>query len=359
MFHVLQALRFGFAVMIFLHHVELFEAGGSCGVSFFLVLSGFVMSRGYAEKVAQPGFSWRHYMGRRILRLWPLHLVCLLVAVAVRVFLYGEEVGGWWWLPNLCLLQSWLPYPHIYFSGNAVSWCLSDLLFFYALFPWLSPLLYGRAQRNGASVSRSFVLSAGWGRAVVVVFLVAYAGVMWLLPERYGNSLLYVFPLMRLPDFILGMWCYRWYDRHVREGRVDSVCGRWRWTAFRGLALMSMAAACWLYYHVPLNASFAFIFWLPAAFVVVSFAEESFQSADRHVNSCYRWWTELGNISFAFYMIHQPCIRGCEACARIWSLPETLWLRLPLYFAVSLGAAFLLHYGIERPLARLWLQKRT
>lgn len=145
MFHVLQALRFGFAVMIFLHHVELFEAGGSCGVSFFLVLSGFVMSRGYAEKVAQPGFSWRHYMGRRILRLWPLHLVCLLVAVAVRVFLYGEEVGGWWWLPNLCLLQSWLPYPHIYFSGNAVSWCLSDLLFFYALFPWLSPLLYGRA----------------------------------------------------------------------------------------------------------------------------------------------------------------------------------------------------------------------
>lgn len=134
MFHVLQALRFGFAVMIFLHHVELFEAGGSCGVSFFLLLSGFVMSRGYAEKVAQPGFSWRHYMGRRILRLWPLHLVCLLVAVAVRVFLYGEEIGGWWWLPNLCLLQSWLPYPHIYFSGNAVSWCLSDLLFFYALF---------------------------------------------------------------------------------------------------------------------------------------------------------------------------------------------------------------------------------
>ena len=47
----LQSWRFIFALMIFLHHFPvngkgLFEAGGSCGVSFFLILSGFAMAAG-------------------------------------------------------------------------------------------------------------------------------------------------------------------------------------------------------------------------------------------------------------------------------------------------------------------------
>ena len=77
----LQSLRFIFAIMIFLHHftgnggVGLFEAGGSCGVSFFMILSGFVMSVGYFEKVQLPSFNYTSFIGKRLIRVYPLHFV--------------------------------------------------------------------------------------------------------------------------------------------------------------------------------------------------------------------------------------------------------------------------------------------
>ena len=120
MFLSLQSLRFVFAVVIFLHHLGVLEAGGSCGVSFFLVLSGFVMAKGYGGKVSASGFSFRHYMEKRLVRLYPLHLVCLLLAMVVHGVLYQADVWGLWLLPNLALLQAWIPSASVYFSGNAV-----------------------------------------------------------------------------------------------------------------------------------------------------------------------------------------------------------------------------------------------
>lgn len=58
MIHSLQALRVLFAFCIFVHHLGCFEAGGSCGVSFFFLLGGFALSAGYADKVSAAGFSW-------------------------------------------------------------------------------------------------------------------------------------------------------------------------------------------------------------------------------------------------------------------------------------------------------------
>ena len=62
----LQALRFIFAVFIFAQHFlllgenvrALLPGAGSMGVGFFLVLSGFVMSIGYAEKGKRSNFNW-------------------------------------------------------------------------------------------------------------------------------------------------------------------------------------------------------------------------------------------------------------------------------------------------------------
>lgn len=90
MIRSLQSWRFIFALMIFLHHFPvdgkgLFEAGGSCGVSFFLILSGFVMSAGYGEKVLQNDFNYGNYFKKRLTRVYPLHLLCLCVAALLLV----------------------------------------------------------------------------------------------------------------------------------------------------------------------------------------------------------------------------------------------------------------------------------
>ena len=69
---VLQGARFFFALLIFFSHCPLphttqpFDFGGELGVSFFFILSGFVMSWGYGPRVSRGEFSvrkffWRHF----------------------------------------------------------------------------------------------------------------------------------------------------------------------------------------------------------------------------------------------------------------------------------------------------------
>lgn len=346
MFRALQAFRFLFAVVIFAHHLGVFEAGGSCGVSFFLVLSGFVMAKGYGGRALSPDFSYGRYMTRRLVRLYPLHVVTLLLAVSVSCFLRGAEVGGWWWIPNACLLQSWIPYQGVYFSGNGVSWCLSDLMFFYAIFPWMYRKL------DAVVVSRRWAVSA----SVILLMSCAYMALMCFLPEKYGNTVFYVFPLMRLPDFLLGMLVYECYGRLVRRKDVGQILSGWRMTGLEFCAIGGMAGTCWLYYHVPLNATFAFIFWIPSAFFILVFALSEAWSG--RIASCLSLpcWTGLGNISFTFYMVHQVCIRAGEA---LW--PEGVLESRDLWtvacFATSLVMAFVLHAMVERPIASLWKKK--
>ncbi len=263
--------------MIFCHHIGIFEAGGSCGVSFFLVLSGFVMAKGYGEKVRSSGFSYGRFMGKRLLRLYPLHLVCLCVAAVMQLAAEGCEAQWGWLLPNLCLVQSWIPLPSVYFSGNAVSWCLADLLFFYALFPWLVS-----GKRTGGSFTSFYLLNIVKTKALPVreagallLGLLAYSVLMCTLPEAYGNTFLYVFPLMRLPDFLLGICAFRLYEWLCGKELFHFRSVRKAATACEFSALALMAAACWAYYHVPENVSYASLFWIPSVCFVVVFAFSS------------------------------------------------------------------------------------
>lgn len=77
-----SALRFFNALLIFTHHKNAIDnpwlaAFGPCAVSFFFMLSGFSMCLGYYRKVMEQVFSWKRFMNKRIIRLYPLHLLCL------------------------------------------------------------------------------------------------------------------------------------------------------------------------------------------------------------------------------------------------------------------------------------------
>lgn len=76
----------------------------------------------------------------RVVKLYPLHLLCF-----AAIFLLGIRSFAMTDLPkaalNLLLLQSWVPLSDYYMSYNAVSWFLSDELFFYLMFPFVLPVL--------------------------------------------------------------------------------------------------------------------------------------------------------------------------------------------------------------------------
>ena len=110
----LQSLRGIFAIMIFLHHFPIngkgwFDAGGPCGVDFFLILSGFVLCVGYENKVLSSDFHYRHFIFKRLIRVYPLHI--FLSTLASRyVFAHNEvyHIKASVFAKNWCFLNFFL-----------------------------------------------------------------------------------------------------------------------------------------------------------------------------------------------------------------------------------------------------------
>src|SRR4051812_14106235 len=81
-------IRFVAALSVVLFHLNTFVAinvadsyikKGFLAVDLFFILSGFVMCRVYLEKISNGSFSLADFLIRRIARLYPLHVVLILM----------------------------------------------------------------------------------------------------------------------------------------------------------------------------------------------------------------------------------------------------------------------------------------
>ena len=199
----LTSLRGIFIFFIFFHHcLNLFPGGGTMGVAFFFVLGGFSMTLGYKDKVLQQGFSYKQYLLKRCIKFYPLHWLCLLAALPIALSDFHLKQIPMFFL-NASLLQTWMPEESVYFSFNAVSWYLADTLFFAIVFP---PLI------------KSIVKVKAQTRIFVSIMLfTVYLAVVLLTPTVNYHYVLYICPLMRLFDFIIGVFLalgyLRWKDK--------------------------------------------------------------------------------------------------------------------------------------------------
>ncbi|GAA4974091.1 acyltransferase [Kineococcus glutinatus] len=107
---------------------------GYAGVSFFFVLSGFVLAWG-----TRPGLPAHTFYRRRFARVWPSHAVALALAAVLPVVSVARSWEAA--LPNALLLHAWSTDPRITYGMNGVSWSLSCEAFFYASFPPAVPVL--------------------------------------------------------------------------------------------------------------------------------------------------------------------------------------------------------------------------
>lgn len=110
----LTGLRWWAAFAVFLFHVRNvvrmpapisdFVSFGNFGVAFFFILSGFVLTWSWRERVGVGTFYWR-----RFARIYPLHLVTLLIAIPVFYSFAPNPEQTWvkpvdWGVFILCLL---------------------------------------------------------------------------------------------------------------------------------------------------------------------------------------------------------------------------------------------------------------
>lgn len=341
----LQSLRFVFAIMIFLHHFSvngkgLFEGGGPCGVSFFLILSGFVMSAGYGQKVADLSFNCKSFLYNRLIRLYPLHLLCLLVFI-ILFFRHLNFCGYLNLISNLLLLQSWIPVKSVYFSGNAVAWCLADMIFFYLMFPYL---MRGYMKYNNR-------LLAG----ILLGLCVAYFSILSFLPESYWHSILYISPLFRLIEFIIGLSLYQLYF-HLQKTGFSNKIKSWHFGYKTGLELCSilfLALHLILYPYVSEKFSFASYYWLPMSFLILVFA--LFDKSGGEFSAILRFdpLVKLGTISFSFYMIHQLAMELFNKILYKLDIELPIGLKLISFFLLILLGSIIIYHYYEKPIASL------
>ena len=281
--HPLTSLRFFAAFIVVLGHCySYFPMGADFfllfpayhGVTFFFVLSGFILS--YVYPTLSTKVEIKRFFVARFGRLWPLHFVTFLIAILllddVREAIISSE-GIWLAIMNLSLTHSFIPLLAYQFSYNSVSWSISAELFFYICFigitffrrsPWLILALVG--------IGPLFMITLS-----IILNLPLYD------PDEYSLSqatLIYIHPLTRIFDFVIGFVAGKLFTKYRSSLEVINK----HWTN-----VLEIFAVCLLAFSLYLTYAFwleyfpffhgAILLWLDRsgpsilyAFIIVVFA---------------------------------------------------------------------------------------
>lgn len=335
----LTGLRFVAALGVFAFHSQSLLprwpvltpllAGGQSGVSFFFVLSGFVLTWSAAREHVAPQVFWR----RRAARILPGYWVGWLVGIPVTWLAFG----AWPAVPALVgtgtLSQSWFDDKSVYFGVNGVGWSLSCEVLFYALFPALLPAV--------RRLSRGGVGSVAGGCVAVLValdalgLLVAGAGA----GDPTGSVFWWVsiLPVSRLPEFVLGMVA----AHALSIGAVPAVSLRW---AAPGAVVAVLLAGLF-----PAAAVAGGLTAVPFALVICAAARADLTGSSGMLAA--HWWVRLGTWSYAFYLTHQLVLRLSESW---WPATSGLWLHFLVGLVAAVCASAGLYTFVEKPLERRW-----
>lgn len=345
----LTSLRFFAALLVFVSHLDFLKATpdvriqdffsnvlyqGYIGVTFFFVLSGFILSYAHQNRpIGKANYS--DFLFSRIARIYPLHLLTLAAVIVPFWYLAPAETTLSEYLRplpyNATLIQALSSSGKKFFSFNAPSWSLSAEMFFYVLFPLFVAL-------------RTRVLLALAATIVVVKMLLVH----WL-PASSMHYAMYISPPLRLADFVVGILLLRLYNRHAVISDQDAT--RLQWLS---VALMGVLAATWPF--VPQAHRFDLYALGPMAFLVLAFA---YQNGALAKALSKRPLILLGEASFAFYMVHQIFIRLGEAYRPAFGIEPGVAQDAAFilgYFLLSLSVSLLLFRYFEAPAKRLTLR---
>jgi peptidoglycan/LPS O-acetylase OafA/YrhL len=337
----LTGLRFYAALVVVLYHISrYFEpmaftapvvGFGYTGVSFFFILSGFVLAWSSREGDTKAGFYWR-----RFARVWPLHALTTIFAIPVALVVGIPLL--WSALPfTLTLTQAWLPPGDYRYAFNGVSWSLACEAFFYLLFPALIRII----RKQG----RLFLIS---GLVVAGLALFGVAGVV-LAPDRTLGYLFYTMPAFRLGEFIVGICLAVAMQRGWRP--VFTMGKALLATAAVYAALMATAI---LMLDSPERLPYviADLVMLPAfAAVITAAAAGDIRGDGGHLRG--RRLFKLGSWSFALYLVHEMVIKLADRLVDPLAPGVAITASIAVV-AVSVAFSGLLYERFERPLeARL------
>lgn len=331
----LTSLRFFAALHVLLFHfaqpqvagapefIRTFIASGNIGVTFFFVLSGFILGYNYLGRT----FTARDFLWRRFCRIYPVYFAAILFALPFFAMELRRE--AFW--PDVfrtiaafspakfLMLQAWFEPQALKWNGP--SWSLSVEAFFYLLFPALA-LLFVRLTKVFALLS-----------VVISLALVHVAHI-------YEPPL----PLLSLPLFLLGIslaQMHRFVKPHELLAPIATVA-----------LILTIGFMPWIEQNVPMSSA---VIAATFGLFVYAFAKESPLARFASHPSLIL----LGEASYALYILHEPLASLFQAVgARLGGLtmanPILFWTYTLSAIAISIGV----YKGFELPIQRRLLARR-
>ena len=336
-------------------HVYRLTAILNSGVGIFFVLSGFLIYRPFCEANVEglPVPDLARYLVRRVLRIYPAYLVCLVVWWRLGIV---EIFGVRGFLKHASLLDMYLAPAHRGGAGLEVAWTLQIEMTFYVLAPLFAigvRLLGTALRRVRAGVHQAVVEQA----ATVALVVVGIFAIPWHSPEAHTLARL-MLPWMG--ELGTGMALAVLVTASTRHGWARTTRGAlsrvpmFVWMA--GVVVMVV----WLGLTT-VNGWFCVFCMTPAQHVlqdrltvplavlfVTPLVIGGPPGAIRRTLAS-RPFVWLGVVSYSFYLWHQPIIK---AVPKRWYLLHGPWASfatISLELGLSLVAAAVSFRFIERP----------
>lgn len=344
-------MRFFAATLVFVDHFgreaftdwplwfqELLTHGRSA-VTFFFILSGFVLAYSYLDSNSKNGirttrkrFSWN-----RFARIYPIYFLALLPALlnkSFHIFQGSVDSQVLWGFPIAAsLLQAWFP-P---WAGvwNPPAWSLSVEAFFYLAFPFVAIRLRSVRATTVLLWMVPLALAFAWLRITI---------------QQTNDPLGAFFPLFHLPTFLLGYGI----GRLLREQPAFFVPHRFSLMMVSAITFFIMAfGSYWLSPHA-IAACLELLF---ALFIAVL---STVKGPVKHLLS-NKLLVLLGEASYSLYITHMAAMIAFERIARkagLWEQPKESILFVLVGFLACALLSVLLFKRVETP-ARRWLVGRS
>jgi peptidoglycan/LPS O-acetylase OafA/YrhL len=182
LFHFAKENVFPFNIPILNNLVQ----KGSIGVSFFFILSGFVMCVAYYDKVR---ISTKQYFINRFARIYPVFFLATLLFV-LEWILIKKGINPFDTVISFLMIQSWIPGKELVL--NSPAWSLGVELFFYLQFPFLFAYFLKKYNYKIVSI------------VVIAFFIVSQILMFYLIEDIALKQFVMYNPIMHFSSFLVG-----------------------------------------------------------------------------------------------------------------------------------------------------------
>lgn len=234
----LTSIRFFAAFYVAVYHfvrpfslwgrLEPAMSAGYVGVSFFFLLSGFILTYSHADEYEAGRKNAPKFWMARLARIYPVYLVSMLFGAYVNRYQFHNKVHILAYVADLLLVQSWSIRMAPFF--NVPAWSLSCEAFFYFVFPFLLMRLRPSSARQSV-----FRIVLWWlvALAAPLICLKLFPAAAWSEQAhvRIGSDWVYRvrrLPILALPQFLAGIslgWLYLRYRPSARTASILAHTG--------------------------------------------------------------------------------------------------------------------------------------